>query len=132
MVFNRPVEIQNDKGSQRVNFLGALQEMLRCDSVASFDPELVIISFGTDAHGKDAGVCGIGGLETDDFGIMIDEVIRVAGKGGSCRGILAILEGGYGIEGGPLGTLARSILSMVCGEIEAETHYLTITAAWLT
>lgn len=62
--------------------------------VEKFDPELIIISAGFDAHVNDP--LGMGGLSADDFGTVTKVICQMAMK--SCSGrILSILEGGYGV-----------------------------------
>eukprot|EP00557_Chaetoceros_sp_GSL56_P010136 CAMPEP_0176480238 /NCGR_PEP_ID=MMETSP0200_2-20121128/2171_1 /TAXON_ID=947934 /ORGANISM="Chaetoceros sp., Strain GSL56" /LENGTH=1283 /DNA_ID=CAMNT_0017876345 /DNA_START=485 /DNA_END=4336 /DNA_ORIENTATION=+ len=63
-------------------------------AVEKFDPELIIISAGFDAHVNDP--LGMGGLSAEDFGTVTKVICQMALK--SCSGrILSILEGGYGI-----------------------------------
>ncbi len=61
-----------------------------------FDPELIIISAGFDAHYLDP-LAGLN-LKDDDFRWITDELVRIAEAG--CNGrIVSILEGGYSLEG---------------------------------
>ena len=61
-----------------------------------FDPELIIISAGFDAHYLDP-LAGLN-LKDDDFRWITDELVRIAEAG--CDGrIVSILEGGYSLEG---------------------------------
>lgn len=63
-------------------------------AVEKFDPELIIVSAGFDAHVNDP--LGMGGLSAEDFGTVTKVICQMAFK--SCSGrVLSILEGGYGI-----------------------------------
>jgi hypothetical protein len=63
-------------------------------AVEKFDPELIIISAGFDAHVNDP--LGMGGLSAEDFGTVTKVICQMALK--SCSGrVLSILEGGYGV-----------------------------------
>lgn len=75
----------------------ALGTALVCEvtpKVGQFDPELIIISAGFDAHVNDP--LGMGGLTAENFGTVTKVICQMAMK--SCSGrILSILEGGYGV-----------------------------------
>jgi len=63
-------------------------------AVQKFDPELIIISAGFDAHVNDP--LGMGGLTSQDFGTVTKVICQMALR--SCSGrILSVLEGGYGV-----------------------------------
>lgn len=63
-------------------------------AVEKFDPELIIISAGFDAHMNDP--LGMGGLTSQDFGTVTKVICQMALR--SCSGrVLSILEGGYGV-----------------------------------
>ena len=63
-------------------------------AVEKFDPELIIISAGFDAHVNDP--LGMGGLSAVHFGTVTQIICQMALK--SCSGrVLSILEGGYGV-----------------------------------
>ena len=88
-------------------------KLLGSQWIKDFDPEFILVSGGFDAHGHDAGVCGVGGLMSEDYGTIMRTIMAIANQG-SCNGrVVVAMEGGYGVEGGPLGTLARSALAMV-------------------
>ena len=63
--------------------------------VEKFDPQFVLISAGFDAHRLDP--LAPLELETESFGWMTDEMVRVAGD--HCQGrLVSILEGGYHLD----------------------------------
>ena len=69
-----------------------------------FDPELIIISAGFDAHYLDP-LAGLN-LKDDDFRWITDELVRIAEAG--CDGrIVSILEGGYSLDGLASGSAAH-------------------------
>ncbi len=73
-------------------------------ALANFDPELIIISAGFDAHYLDP-LAGLN-LKDDDFRWITDELVRVAAAG--CYGrIVSILEGGYSLDGLASGSAAH-------------------------
>ncbi len=62
----------------------------------AFDPQLVLVSAGFDAHEADP----LGGMEVSDAGYaeLVDVCVSLAS--GSARGrVVAVLEGGYSLEG---------------------------------
>ena len=64
-------------------------------AVDKFGPKFVLISAGFDAHRLDP--LAPLKLETESYGWMTDELLRVAGK--HCNGrLVAILEGGYHLD----------------------------------
>lgn len=73
-------------------------------AVRQFNPELIIISAGFDAHRLDP-LAGLS-LEDDDFGWITRELMRIADA--TCEGrIVSILEGGYSLDGLATGTAAH-------------------------
>ena len=73
-------------------------------AVRQFNPELIIISAGFDAHRLDP-LAGLS-LEDDDFGWITRELMRIADA--ACEGrIVSILEGGYSLDGLATGTAAH-------------------------
>ena len=64
-------------------------------ALKNFEPELIIISAGFDAHSKDP--LAQLNLETDDYGWVSNQILELASK--CCDGrVISILEGGYDIE----------------------------------
>jgi len=64
-------------------------------ALATYQPELIIVSAGFDAH-KDDPLAGLA-LEIEDFGWLTREICQMADKYSQKR-ILSILEGGYDIQ----------------------------------
>jgi len=64
-------------------------------ALAAYQPELVILSAGFDAH-KDDPLAGLA-LESEDFGWITREICLIADKYSQGR-VLSILEGGYDIR----------------------------------
>ena len=64
-------------------------------ALKNFEPELIIISAGFDAHSKDP--LAQLNLETDDYGWVSEQILELASK--CCDGrVISILEGGYNIQ----------------------------------
>jgi len=73
-------------------------------ALRKFNPELVIISAGFDAHRLDP--LARMNLEDDDFHWVTHELVRIADE--TCGGrVVSILEGGYSLEGLASGTAAH-------------------------
>jgi len=63
-------------------------------AVEAFNPELIIISAGFDAHKNDP--LNMGGLTAENFGTLTEVICKLAFK--CCSGrVLSVMEGGYGI-----------------------------------
>ena len=63
-------------------------------AVEAFNPQLIILSMGFDAHKNDP--MGLGSLTARDFGHITDVAAQLASK--CCSGrLVSVLEGGYGI-----------------------------------
>jgi acetoin utilization deacetylase AcuC-like enzyme len=81
-------------------------------ALRAFEPELLIISAGFDAHALDP----LGGLllETDDFTWVTQELMKIAGE--SCGGrVVSLLEGGYSLEGLSLSAAAHVRVLIAAG-----------------
>lgn len=77
-----------------------------------FDPDIIFISAGFDAHRKDAMNFGYVGMVEDDYEWLTEQLIRVANT--CCNGrVVSVLEGGYKIHGGLVSPFARSVASHV-------------------
>jgi len=77
-----------------------------------FDPDIVFISAGFDAHKKDTMNFGYVGMVEDDYEWVTDQLIKIANT--CCNGrIVSVLEGGYKIHGGIVSPFARSVASHV-------------------
>eukprot|EP00536_Pseudo-nitzschia_multiseries_P010954 jgi/Psemu1/243388/estExt_Genewise1.C_3530029 len=63
-------------------------------AVEGFNPELIIISAGFDAHKNDP--LNMGGLTAENFGTLTEVICKLSYK--CCSGrVLSVMEGGYGI-----------------------------------
>ena len=63
-------------------------------AVDAFNPEIILISAGFDAHKNDP--LNMGGLTAEDFGTLTEVICKLAYK--CCSGrVLSVLEGGYGV-----------------------------------
>lgn len=63
-------------------------------AVDEFNPELIIISAGFDAHKNDP--LNMGGFTAENFGTLTEVICKLAYK--CCSGrVLSVLEGGYGV-----------------------------------
>eukprot|EP00977_Amphora_coffeiformis_P003804 scaffold765_cov160-Amphora_coffeaeformis.AAC.5 len=77
-----------------------------------FDPDIIFISAGFDAHRKDAMNFGYVGMVEDDYEWVTEQLIKVANT--CCNGrVVSVLEGGYKIHGGLISPFARSVASHV-------------------
>ena len=80
--------------------------------IAKFNPDLILISAGFDAHREDEMAHGFIGLLEDDYAWVTRQVVALANK--CCGGrVVSMLEGGYNIRGGPISTFARSVAAHV-------------------
>jgi acetoin utilization deacetylase AcuC-like enzyme len=73
-------------------------------AIRAFDPQLIIISAGFDAHRLDP-LAGLQ-LEDDDFRWITEQLMQIADSCSEGR-IVSILEGGYSLEGLASGTAAH-------------------------
>jgi acetoin utilization deacetylase AcuC-like enzyme len=65
-------------------------------AIRNFNPELIIISAGFDAHHSDP-LAGLN-LQDDDYSWITEELMRIADE--TCQGrVVSILEGGYSLDG---------------------------------
>lgn len=77
-----------------------------------FDPDLIFISAGFDAHKKDSMNFGYVGMVEDDYEWVTEQLVKVANT--CCNGrVISVLEGGYKIHGGIVSPFARSVASHV-------------------
>lgn len=80
--------------------------------VDRFNPDLILISAGFDAHKTDSMNWGFLGLIEDDYAWLTRNVVALANK--CCEGrVVSLLEGGYNIQGGPISAFARSVTAHV-------------------
>jgi len=81
-------------------------------ALAKFDPDMIILSAGFDAHRKDDINFSYIGIQEKDFEWITDQVVQVANK--CCNGrIVSVLEGGYRIQGNVVSAFARSVAAHV-------------------
>jgi acetoin utilization deacetylase AcuC-like enzyme len=99
-------------GSEGALWLSLLEHVV-LPAARAFEPELILVSAGFDAHRRDplAGCC----LETADFAAMACHVRELASRLGVPLG--AVLEGGY--EPDVLGECVQATLAALAGEGEA-------------
>ncbi len=77
-----------------------------------FDPDMIFISAGFDAHKKDSMNFGYVGMVEDDYEWVTEQLVRLANT--CCNGrIVSVLEGGYKIHGGIVSPFARAVASHV-------------------
>jgi acetoin utilization deacetylase AcuC-like enzyme len=89
------VNVPLPRGCDSAMFRKAIEtEML--PEIRRFNPELLIISAGFDAHHLDP-LAGLG-LQDDDYRWITEELMKIADE--CCEGrVVSILEGGYSLEG---------------------------------
>lgn len=97
------VNLPLPRGCDSAQFRARIEaEML--PALREFDPQLLIISAGFDAHRLDP-LAGLN-LEDEDFYWITEQLMRIAQDG--CEGrVVSILEGGYSLEGLASGTAAH-------------------------
>ena len=77
-----------------------------------FDPDIIFISAGFDAHKRDTMNFGYVGMVEDDYEWVTEQLVKIANT--CCNGrIVSVLEGGYKIQGGIVSPFARSVASHV-------------------
>ena len=81
-------------------------------AVADFNPDLIIISAGFDAHKKDELNYRFIGVTERDYYWLTQQLVSLANA--VCDGrIVSALEGGYRIQGGVVSAFARSVAAHV-------------------
>lgn len=81
-------------------------------ALREFDPDLIFISAGFDAHRKDTMNFGYVGMVEDDYEWLTEQLVKIANT--CCNGrVISVLEGGYKIQGGIVSPFARSVASHV-------------------
>ncbi|MCR9212103.1 MAG: histone deacetylase family protein [Proteobacteria bacterium] len=90
-IFNVPLKA----GDGWIQFKAAMEEVI-LPALKRFDPELLLISAGFDAHVKDP-LADIN-LETEDYTWITDQLMDIADT--HCEGrLVSLLEGGYDLDG---------------------------------
>ena len=99
-------------------------------ALVRFDPDLIVISAGFDAHKKDEINFAYIGVQEKDFEWLTDQIVQVANR--CCSGrIVSLLEGGYRIQGGVVSAFARSVAAHVRALSESnEQHWDPHEAHW--
>jgi acetoin utilization deacetylase AcuC-like enzyme len=90
-IFNAPLS----PGEGTTEFKEAFREAI-LPAVRAFEPDLVLISAGFDAHRRDP-LAEIN-LEAEDFAWATDELMEIADKTAGGR-VVVLLEGGYDLKG---------------------------------
>jgi hypothetical protein len=77
-----------------------------------FDPDIIFISAGFDAHRRDTMNYGYVGMVEDDYEWLTEQLVKIANT--CCNGrVVSVLEGGYKMHGGIISPFARSVASHV-------------------
>jgi hypothetical protein len=81
-------------------------------ALVKFQPDLILVSAGFDAHKKDAINFGYIRLVEEDYEWITTQLVSVANR--CCDGrLVSVLEGGYRIQGGPISAFGRSVAAHV-------------------
>jgi len=86
-------------GTTTAAYVAALEELIE-PALSEFDPDLVLVSAGFDAHQHDP--ISRMRVSTEGFGCLAEQVRAVADEAGA--GLAFVLEGGYGLD-----TLSESV-----------------------
>lgn len=101
----------NGPGSMRGHWRRSWRDKILPELV-SFDPDIIFISAGFDAHKKDEMNSGFIGLVEADYDWVTREIVKVANH--CCEGrVVSVLEGGYKIGGRFISAFARSVATHV-------------------
>jgi acetoin utilization deacetylase AcuC-like enzyme len=108
-IFNAPLKPMSGGREMRVAYEGIVFPALR-----EFNPDLVMISAGFDAHAQDP-LANLNWL-TEDFGWVTTEICKIAAE--CCAGrVVSTLEGGYDLDG--LADSVRTHLDALIAHAEA-------------
>jgi len=107
--YNNVVNLPLPPGSGSAAFRKAMVSKA-LPALERFEPQLVLISAGFDAHKRDSALGGLAGLDMclteDDFGWITREAMAVADR--VCGGrVVSTLEGGYDLTGLALSAAAH-------------------------
>ncbi|GIL78691.1 hypothetical protein Vretifemale_8102 [Volvox reticuliferus] len=82
-------------------------------ALANFKPDIILVSAGFDAHKKEDLNLRYVGVTEADYEWLTSQIVEVANA--CCMGrVVSVLEGGYNLRGGPLGSaFARSVAAHV-------------------
>lgn len=92
--FNNVLNVPLRDGDGSNEFRAAISEVI-IPGIAAFEPELLLVSAGFDAHTKDP-LAGLN-LCNNDYAWVTEELMLTADKYGSGR-LVSVLEGGYDLE----------------------------------
>lgn len=103
-------------GMQRVEVRDAYRKNI-LPNLLEFNPDMIFISAGFDAHKKDTMNFGYVGMVEEDYEWLTEQFVKVANT--CCSGrIVSVLEGGYRVHGGIVSPFARSVASHVRGLVD--------------
>ena len=106
-------------GMQRLELRDAYRKRI-LPHLRDFDPDIIFVSAGFDAHKKDTMNFGYVGMVEDDYEWITEQLVKIANT--CCNGrIVSVLEGGYKIHGGIVSPFARSVASHVRGLVDGGT-----------
>jgi len=98
-------------GTQRLELRDTYRQRI-LPRLREFDPDIIFVSAGFDAHKKDTMNFGYVGMVEDDYEWVTEQLVRIANT--CCNGrIVSVLEGGYKIHGGIVSPFARSVAAHV-------------------
>ena len=98
-------------GLQRLELRDAYRTKV-IPSLLEFEPDMIFISAGFDAHRRDTMNFGYVGMVEEDYEWLTEQIVKVANT--CCNGrIISTLEGGYKIHGGIVSPFAQSVASHV-------------------
>uniref|UniRef100_A0A7S3UAV6 Histone deacetylase domain-containing protein n=1 Tax=Picocystis salinarum TaxID=88271 RepID=A0A7S3UAV6_9CHLO len=101
----------NGPGSMRGHWRRSWRDKILPELV-SFNPDIIFISAGFDAHKKDEMNSGFIGLVEADYDWVTRETVKVANR--CCEGrVISVLEGGYKIGSRFVSAFARSVATHV-------------------
>ena len=93
------VNVVYQPGADTVDYLAAIDEVV-APAIAAYDPDLLLVSAGFDAHEHDP--ISRMQVSTEGYGVMTERMVTLADECGAGLGF--VLEGGYGLD-----TLSESI-----------------------
>ncbi|NTS78308.1 histone deacetylase family protein [Catenovulum sp. SM1970] len=99
------VNIKLDSAAKSDEFKDAIEQGVFAP-LAAFEPELILISAGFDAH-IDDDMSSVGLVE-DDYIWITRQIRAIADNTDCCRGLVSTLEGGYNLP-----ALARSVVAHI-------------------
>lgn len=103
-------------GMQRVETRDAYRKHI-LPHLLEFNPDIIFISAGFDAHKRDEMNFGYVGMVEEDYEWLTEQLVKIANT--CCNGrIVSVLEGGYRIHGGIVSPFARSVACHIRGLVE--------------